>query len=66
MKKKLAFLTLALGMMAVAQTLTPTTAEAASCGLVCPPHAANDCVCCEWCCTTSGGGLTCSDRPCFC
>lgn len=66
MKKKLLFLSLALAMMAGAQALTPATAEAATCGLVCPPSSDDECVCCEWCCTLAGGGVTCSDRPCYC
>ena len=68
MKKKLLFLSLALALMAGAQALTPATAEAAgTCGWVCPPSSgSDDCVCCDWCCPLPGGGLTCSDRPCYC
>jgi hypothetical protein len=66
MKKKLMFLVLALVMMAGAQALTPTAAEAATCGRVCPPNPGGECVCCEWCCTLSSGAVTCSDMPCYC
>lgn len=69
MKKKLAFLVLALVLLAGAQVMAPATAEAAplTCFRVCQPvDGSSDCVCCQACCTRLDGSLSCIDIACDC